>query len=121
MGLIRWFTQNIADTDTNTHADVVPQRYPIAASDAIDRIRAIVQTLPRWQVVESAAEAGTLRLTRRTRTLRFVDDITLRIVPTESGIELHARSQSRLGKGDLGQNRRNLLELFAALRRDLGA
>ena len=43
----------------------------------------------------------------------------VRIVPNGDGCRLHARSQSRVGRGDFGQNRRNLRELFAAL--DVGA
>jgi uncharacterized protein (DUF1499 family) len=47
---------------------------------------------------------------------RFVDDIFVRLEPFAGGTRVHARSRAGLGVGDLGQNRRNLLELLRALR-----
>jgi uncharacterized protein (DUF1499 family) len=41
--------------------------------------------------------------------------VHLRLEPSANGTLVHGRSQSRIGKGDLGQNRRNLLRLFRAL------
>ena len=56
-----------------------------------------------------------LRLTRRTRVFRFVDDVHVVLAPSGSGTKVTAESRSRVGKGDLGQNRRNLKELVRAL------
>jgi uncharacterized protein (DUF1499 family) len=46
----------------------------------------------------------------------FVDDVALRFVPAGPGTLVHAESKSRVGVGDLGQNRRNILELWDAIR-----
>ena len=43
-------------------------------------------------------------MTRRTRVFRFIDDITIEFHETTSEYE-EAESRSRVGKGDLGQNR----------------
>ena len=109
-----------ADTDTNTHADVVPLDLPVPADAAVGRINAVVASLPRWRVESSDAGQNTTHATHRTRLWRFVDDVNIRVEPTATGVRVHARSQSRVGKGDMGQNRRNILGLFDALRKRLG-
>jgi uncharacterized protein (DUF1499 family) len=55
---------------------------------------------------------GILHATRRSRFWRFTDDVTIRLEAISTGTRLHAHSQSRVGVGDFGQNRRNLLELL---------
>jgi uncharacterized protein (DUF1499 family) len=58
-----------------------------------------------------------MHLTRTTRLLRFVDDVHLTFEPGPGGTtRVHAQSQSRVGVGDFGQNRRNILELWQDLR-----
>ena len=54
-----------------------------------------------------------IHLVRTTSILRFQDDIWGVLEPIDSGSTvLHAESRSRLGRGDLGQNPRNLRELL---------
>jgi uncharacterized protein (DUF1499 family) len=114
----RWLTRNWADTAESGDPVIVPRRLTLPESEAVARVGEVIASLPRWRVEASDPVAGTLRATRRTRLFRFVDDVALRVESDGSGRSvLHARSQSRLGKGDFGQNRRNLLELFAALGR----
>ena len=114
MGLLRWITKNWANTDGPSHPDLAPLTLPVPPNVAVERVRAAVSTLPRWRV--EGESAGEMKLTRRTRVIRFVDDITLRLRPDGPGTLIHAESRSRLGKGDLGQNRRNILELWDAIR-----
>jgi uncharacterized protein (DUF1499 family) len=56
-----------------------------------------------------------LHVTRRTRVFRFVDDITIQLTEEAGGTRVDAESKSRFGKGDLGQNPRNLRELRKGL------
>jgi hypothetical protein len=79
-----------------------------------------------------------MRLTRTTSLFRFVDDITVTISSVEidaasaendasgdgssgasRGSRIEVRSQSRIGKGDLGQNPRNIRELIGELKAGL--
>jgi uncharacterized protein (DUF1499 family) len=114
--LWRWFTQNWADTSEPGDGALTPHRLNHSPGEALAYVRAAIERLPRWSVESVDPDLLTLRATRRTRLFRFVDDITVRLDPSGNGGTLvHARSQSRVGKGDFGQNRRNLLELFAAL------
>jgi uncharacterized protein (DUF1499 family) len=118
MVLLDWFTRNWADTDEGRHPDLRPPELPLPPDRALARVREAVGALPRWRVEGVDEAARVVRATRRTRLWKFVDDVTVRLEPAAGGTRLHARSQSRVGKGDLGQNRRNLLELFRAVRQD---
>src|SRR5262245_51653184 len=118
MGLFDWATRNWSDTD-EPGGPAAPE-LPLPPADALPRVESAVRSLPRWRVESVDPAAALLRATRRTRLWGFVDDVTVRLEPAPAGSRLHARSQSRVGKGDLGQNRRNLGELFAAVRRSLG-
>ncbi len=77
------------------------------------RLREAIAGLPRWAIVDSGGPV--LWATRTTRLFRFVDDIYLLPETRGDSTVVLARSASRLGQGDLGQNRRNLAELWAAL------
>lgn len=120
MGLIRWFTRNWADTTETTHHDIRPIDIELPLPEAFEKVRAAIGKLRLWRIEACDPAAGTIHATRRTRVWRFVDDIHLRLEPTPTGVRLQARSKSRIGVGDLGQNRRNLLELFRSLHQELG-
>lgn len=109
------FTRNWADTDEPGDFAPQPADLPLAPADALERVEAAVRSLPCWRLVAVQRKAGVLYASRRTRLWGFIDDITVRVAPAAGGSRIHARSQSRVGKGDLGQNRRNLRELFAIL------
>jgi uncharacterized protein (DUF1499 family) len=115
MGFLAWLTRNWADTDEPGNAPPGPLELPLPPSEVLARLEAAVRTLPRWRVETVDLAEGLLRATRRTRLWRFIDDITVRLEATPTGTRVHARSQSRVGKGDFGQNRRNLRELFRAV------
>jgi uncharacterized protein (DUF1499 family) len=61
-----------------------------------------------------------MRAVRKTRLFRFADDVTAQVRPHPDGARLELTSASRLGRGDLGQNTRNLEELLRAVDRETG-
>jgi uncharacterized protein (DUF1499 family) len=117
MGLRAWLTRNWADTDEPGDATLAPVELPLPPHEVLARVESAIGQLPRWRVESLDDDAGLLRATRRTRLWRFIDDVTVCLEATPTGTRVHARSQSRVGKGDLGQNRRNLRELFQAIQR----
>jgi Protein of unknown function (DUF1499) len=74
-----------------------------------ERVR---QHLTRWLGTGELRHPAWLTLTRTTAILRFVDDVIVRLEPASTGCRLHAYSRSRVGAGDLGQTRRNVLALM---------
>ena len=51
------------------------------------------------------------RLEHRSAVFQFVDDVEITLTPAGGRTVVDAVSRSRIGKGDLGQNRRNLIDL----------
>ena len=96
---------------------VDPLRFSGPAEEAWAAAIDAVSALPRARIV--ASDDVRLHAELRSRIFRFVDDLELRLAPEEGCI--HVRSASRLGRGDLGVNRRRVEELRAALERLLEA
>src|SRR5204863_3064005 len=94
----------------------------LAPAALADRVEVAVRPLANWKLISRLAQDGHVELhfVRSTRLVRFQDDIHVRIGPVPAGGSvLHADSRSRIGKGDLGQNPRNLRELLAAVRQSI--
>lgn len=115
MSLLRWFTANTADTSVPTHADLAPLTLPGGVAEVVTLVRSAIAGRANWAVAPDSPGVD-LRLTRRTTVMRYTDDIRLTLTATGGSVVIHAESASRVGKGDLGQNRRNILELWALLR-----
>ncbi len=118
MSFIDGLTKNHAKLDPGADD---PRLRPVLLAtpvpESVERASSVIATLPRWSVVASDPEAGTLHATHATRIWGFVDDVHLRFEPRDDGTQIVGDSQSRVGKGDFGQNARNLRELNEALRR----
>lgn len=122
----RDLTTNTASTDEASEA-LKPLRVaqPPAAVNR-DLLR-VVESMPNWTLAPEAdsamadehSVAGALKihLVRTTPIMRFKDDIWVTLIPGEAAgttvVQVH--SQSRLGRGDLGQNPRNIKELLKRL------
>ena len=62
--------------------------------------------------VEIERDAKLLRLHAPFKVFVFTDDLDLRVTPDGGGAVLHVRSASRVGRSDLGTNRRRVTALF---------
>ena len=80
---------------------------------AAERVAGAIAAIRGWRVVGRAE--GVIQATRTTRLFRFVDDISILLEPAAGGTAISARSASRIGRRDFGQNRRNLSELWQAI------
>jgi len=114
----RDLTHNSAETsDTAEDPNQRPLLIQRSVGESIELVEHAAHTLERWEVTgrEQEGDVQILRLVRTTPLLRFKDDITVRVEPTAEGARVSAKSKSRVGKGDFGQNPRNLRELFEAI------
>lgn len=95
------------------------RQYPASPTELLTAVRRAIEKLPRWNV--ASASDNEIRATRTTRILRFTDDVTIRVEAREGGSQAEINSASRVGKGDLGQNPRNVQELLDAIQSELAA
>ena len=117
MGLLDKLTRNRSELNHEAgDPDLRPVVISLAPVHAVDWLRDVIAAMPRWNVAEAYHERGMIHATHKTRVFGFVDDIHIGFEPDTRGSRIEARSQSRLGKGDFGQNDRNLRELTKAIR-----
>ena len=89
---------------------------PCSPRDAVPRATSVLAGLPRWMIVTVNGPEGKLHAVHRTWFWRFDDDVHLQFEPLGEGrCLMTGESRSRVGKGDLGQNARNLKEARAAI------
>ncbi|MBA2663337.1 MAG: DUF1499 domain-containing protein [Bradymonadaceae bacterium] len=117
-----WPVISVVETGrTPQYPEIQPQYYTAEPERIYEEARAGIEALERWSLVTADPAARSLRAERRSR-LGLTDDITVEIQPvTEFVAQVHVRSASRTGRGDLGQNARNIEAFFAELDRRLGA
>jgi len=96
-----------ADSD----AWIAPFGLTAPPDEAWARAVDVVAHWPRTRIVASTADA--LHAESKSALLRFVDDVELRLDAARGRIDV--RSASRLGRSDLGVNRRRVEALRAAL------
>jgi uncharacterized protein (DUF1499 family) len=89
---------------------VAPLAVPGDRDTAMERIKHLVLLMPRTRV--QAEEPGYLHLVVTTRILRFKDDLELEWA--EDG-RIDVRSASRVGRSDLGANRKRVEALRSML------
>ena len=78
---------------------------PLAFAGSIGELRRAIEALPRVTVIRS--EADYLYAEFRTPLMRYVDDVEF----VKAGSVLHVRSASRLGRSDLGLNRKRVEQI----------
>jgi len=122
----RDWTNNTAETDPVANdLNMRPIETALTPPRLADIVVAAIEEVPRW-TIENRTDTGIdmvrLDLVHRTFLLGFKDDVTVEIVSAseEDGATLYAKSQSRIGKGDLGQNPRNIKELISVVRKNMG-
>lgn len=123
----RDLTENTARTD-EASATLKPLRIAKPMSVVHDDLVRMVETMKRWEVAaDTPGETESrIHLVRTTPLMRFKDDVWVTLSPDSptagepsaapESTRVHVRSQSRIGRGDLGQNPRNIRELLDQLR-----
>lgn len=115
-----WPVINRVETGaTPEYPDLQPLTVALPPGRVFDSSLAVARALPRWTVVKADPAAGLIGAEARTRLWRFVDDVTIRIAAKGGHTTVSVLSTSRVGRGDLGQNARNIRAFLDALRRAL--
>ena len=94
----------VSSLATDAEHGIAPLRLIGPAETAVDRLAAVVLAIPRTELVEKTPDR--LSVTFTSRLFRWVDDVSFRVDPSAGLIQV--RSASRVGRGDLGANRRRV-------------
>jgi uncharacterized protein (DUF1499 family) len=114
-----YLTTNVAETVPD-HA-FAELRTPLVRAD-LPATRAAVHSVMQRLGWEDIQEAGDeIQGTVVTRWLHFRDEVRVRLEATPEATRVHARSASRVGRGDLGANAAHLRTLFAAINDQVAA
>ncbi len=106
---------------TPEYPEIQPRDYRFSADRVLAAASESVEALERFEFVSVEEDSGIVIATAATRSGRFIDDITVRVEANgDGGAIVFIRSQSRVGKGDFGQNARNIVALQTAMDSNLG-
>lgn len=97
-----------SQSENAVHA-IEPIAYTSSRAVALATLKQVVQSLPKTQIIQESEDY--LYAEFASALLGFVDDVEFYLPPQENII--HVRSASRLGKSDLGVNRKRI-ELIRA-------
>ena len=98
-----------------SYPDLEPLRLASPPDATFERAIATAESLG-WEIVSRSESRGVFDAQHVSSIFRFVDDITVRIVPDGPGSLVDMRSKSRDGQSDLGANAARIRLYFDALR-----
>ena len=105
----------IAEQQRAAYPDIRPVTLPVDTGAAFERALAAVEAIG-WELLATDATAGRIEATDRTFWFGFADDVVIRISDAGDGASrVDARSQSRVGGGDLGTNANRVREFLNTL------
>lgn len=111
---------NVAET-SETSETLQTRHYKTDLQNFVAETEKIIPTLSTygksWRVVESKTENDSATIKAEVPVLFFTDDLVINANFNEEKNEttINIRSASRVGKSDLGENRRHILQILAAL------
>ncbi|MCH2172254.1 DUF1499 domain-containing protein [Myxococcota bacterium] len=105
---------NVPDQQRAGYPGFGPISVDAPPSQALERARDAAKRLG-WTVTWVDIEQGRMEAYDVTPVFQFVDDVAIRVRPAEAGSRVDARSNSRVGGGDLGANAARIDALRAQL------
>jgi uncharacterized protein (DUF1499 family) len=119
--VLRPFAINEVETGKSAwYPELQPHVYDQPPEEVFDAVCEVVDRHRRWTPVGDNPGQLRLDVEVRTKLVGYVDDMTIWVMPTDGGkTEVSARSASRVGRSDFGQNARTIQDLFGRLDRDL--
>ena len=116
IALRAWPMINVVETGrTPEYPDIQPRAYRAGADQVLDAALHAVHRMPRWSLVSHQPATGEIRAEAKTLVWRFMDDILIRVRVRGDDAVVEVRSASRVGRGDFGQNARNIRSFLQEL------
>ena len=108
-----YLTRNVAQTRVDhVQSELRPIHLELPVEEAM---AAVIHAMHQLHWTEISQEPGVLRAQVTTRWLGFTDDVEVHLEPVGNGVQVQARSSSRVGQGDFAANTRHILDLFDTL------
>ncbi|MEQ6340227.1 MAG: DUF1499 domain-containing protein [Gammaproteobacteria bacterium] len=116
-----YLTTHVAEVrDDAIFPELRPRHYDIAVQPLFEAVSHAAQSLG-WEITGIDAEHKVLHAVVATPVWRFKDDVTVWLQSSpQGGSAVYVRSESRIGKGDLGANARHVLDLIQATEKSMG-
>jgi len=113
VAMVSWPTVNQVTTgQTPEYPDVQPQALRYSPDLVYQRAIETVRELDNWRLAAHSDEPErTIHAIHSNDLLPWVDEVIIRVEPLGAGSLVFMSSSSRSGRGDFGQNTRNI-ELF---------
>jgi uncharacterized protein (DUF1499 family) len=89
---------------TDSLHQIAPLSFTSSSEQALSKLKSIIQSLPRTKIITATEDY--LYAEFKTALMGFVDDVEFYLDSHTQ--EIHVRSASRLGYGDLGVNRQRI-------------
>ncbi|MCX7998833.1 MAG: DUF1499 domain-containing protein [Leptospiraceae bacterium] len=103
---------SFASKDDKTHY-IEPITYTSSLQEEMSRLKRVILSKPRTEIIEE--KPNYLRAEFTSRIFRFVDDVEFLF--DDSIKFIHVRSASRIGRSDLGVNRKRIEEIRSDLQK----
>ena len=110
----------VAAQQREGYPDIAPADYPIAPEAAFEVALAAAGAMS-WTIVATDEGAGRIEATDQTFWFGFVDDVVIRVRPTDAGSRIDVRSVSRVGVSDIGKNAVRVRAYLAELEDRIGS
>jgi uncharacterized protein (DUF1499 family) len=90
-----------------------PFSYQEDSATELKKVRELISSMPRTKIIKE--ETNYIYAEFASRLMGFVDDVEFYF--DDSAKQIHFRSASRLGKGDLGVNKKRIMEIKEKLKK----
>lgn len=105
----------VAEQQLKAYPDIVPLILNTLPGTTFDKALRVASDMG-WKIVDAQKKEGRIEATATTFWFGFKDDIVIRITPDGNGSRVDIRSESRVGKSDLGTNAERIRKFLALMR-----
>jgi uncharacterized protein (DUF1499 family) len=97
------------------YPDLAPLSLSMPPEQAFSRVQLAARSMPGWEITNESPQGLRLEGTETSEYFRFVDDFVIEVRKVDGSSEVHMRSKSRIGRGDVGANAKRIKAFFARL------
>jgi uncharacterized protein (DUF1499 family) len=97
----------VAAQQVKAYPDIRPLVLKISPNTAFEKALGATRRMG-WQIIDTDQGQGRIEASATTFWFGFVDDVVIRITPVNSGSRIDVRSESRVGKSDIGTNAKRI-------------